>query len=307
METDPKLLEILICPVTRTTLRYDRERQELISRAADTSLSHPRRRADHAAGRGAQNCPKTSASDELAQRIAETNPGKNRLTIWFKRWRALRPGGGVSQGGKPLRRSPRPWRSEQAAAGDRQAGDVRITRLEPVGVCCVRIVFDDGHDSGLYSWEYLAELGKRGMKKDGSTPAPRRRQSLARAPLRKERSHRQRPGFRSRFFDFYHRVLTASWTMFQWSSWPDIFVIVNIAFAVLYMLDRGGISHAEPGNFWDAFFSACRCWVQTRRRRSAAKLLRQYAGHGGKLRRHLSPSRCSPASCSRVSPGPGRG
>ena len=34
MEADPKLLEILICPVTRTTLHYDRERQELISRAA---------------------------------------------------------------------------------------------------------------------------------------------------------------------------------------------------------------------------------------------------------------------------------
>jgi uncharacterized protein YbaR (Trm112 family) len=34
VETDPKLLEILICPVTRTTLHYDRERQELISRAA---------------------------------------------------------------------------------------------------------------------------------------------------------------------------------------------------------------------------------------------------------------------------------
>jgi len=34
METDPKLLEILICPVTRTTLRYDRDRQELISSAA---------------------------------------------------------------------------------------------------------------------------------------------------------------------------------------------------------------------------------------------------------------------------------
>jgi uncharacterized protein YbaR (Trm112 family) len=34
METDPKLLEILICPVTRTTLHHDRERQELVSRAA---------------------------------------------------------------------------------------------------------------------------------------------------------------------------------------------------------------------------------------------------------------------------------
>ena len=39
MTTDPKLLEILVCPLTRTTLRYDRERQELISRAA--GLAYP--------------------------------------------------------------------------------------------------------------------------------------------------------------------------------------------------------------------------------------------------------------------------
>ena len=31
---DPRLLEILVCPVTRTTLRYDREKQELVSKAA---------------------------------------------------------------------------------------------------------------------------------------------------------------------------------------------------------------------------------------------------------------------------------
>lgn len=31
---DPKLLEILVCPLTKTTLEYDRERQELVSRAA---------------------------------------------------------------------------------------------------------------------------------------------------------------------------------------------------------------------------------------------------------------------------------
>lgn len=39
METDPKLLEILVCPLTKTTLVYDRERQELISRAA--GLAYP--------------------------------------------------------------------------------------------------------------------------------------------------------------------------------------------------------------------------------------------------------------------------
>lgn len=39
MPADPKLLEILICPLTRTGLRYDKERQELISRAA--GLAYP--------------------------------------------------------------------------------------------------------------------------------------------------------------------------------------------------------------------------------------------------------------------------
>ena len=34
MATDPKLLEILVCPLTRTPLTYDRERHELVSKAA---------------------------------------------------------------------------------------------------------------------------------------------------------------------------------------------------------------------------------------------------------------------------------
>ncbi|WP_119388049.1 Trm112 family protein [Taklimakanibacter lacteus] len=33
-QTDPKLLEILVCPLTKTRLEYDSEKQELISRAA---------------------------------------------------------------------------------------------------------------------------------------------------------------------------------------------------------------------------------------------------------------------------------
>ena len=39
MDTDPKLLEVLVCPLTRTTLHYDRDRQELVSRAA--GLAYP--------------------------------------------------------------------------------------------------------------------------------------------------------------------------------------------------------------------------------------------------------------------------
>jgi DUF971 family protein len=37
---------------------------------------------------------------------------------------------------------------------------VSILRLEPVGNYAVRIVFDDGHDTGLYVWGYLRELGE---------------------------------------------------------------------------------------------------------------------------------------------------
>ena len=39
MDTDPKLLEILVCPVTRTRLTYNREKQELVSKAA--GLAYP--------------------------------------------------------------------------------------------------------------------------------------------------------------------------------------------------------------------------------------------------------------------------
>lgn len=36
---------------------------------------------------------------------------------------------------------------------------VSITAVEPVGNYAVKLVFDDGHDSGLYSWDVLYRLG----------------------------------------------------------------------------------------------------------------------------------------------------
>jgi uncharacterized protein YbaR (Trm112 family) len=39
VRTDPRLLELLVCPVTKTRLQYDAERQELISKAA--GLAYP--------------------------------------------------------------------------------------------------------------------------------------------------------------------------------------------------------------------------------------------------------------------------
>jgi len=38
-ETDPRLLEVLVCPVTHGPLTYDRERQELVS--ASAKLAYP--------------------------------------------------------------------------------------------------------------------------------------------------------------------------------------------------------------------------------------------------------------------------
>ena len=51
---------------------------------------------------------------------------------------------------------------KQIVAGKRQ---VKIESLEPVGNYATRIRFDDGHDTGLYSWDYLYELGRDQPKK----------------------------------------------------------------------------------------------------------------------------------------------
>jgi DUF971 family protein len=38
--------------------------------------------------------------------------------------------------------------------------NVGIRAVEPVGQYAVKLVFDDGHDTGLYTWKYLYELGR---------------------------------------------------------------------------------------------------------------------------------------------------
>lgn len=39
--------------------------------------------------------------------------------------------------------------------------DVAISEIKPVGNYAVQLVFDDGHDTGIYSWDYLRELGEQ--------------------------------------------------------------------------------------------------------------------------------------------------
>ena len=46
---------------------------------------------------------------------------------------------------------------ETLVTGRRHVG---IMKVEPVGNYAIKIVFDDLHDSGIYSWDYLYELGE---------------------------------------------------------------------------------------------------------------------------------------------------
>lgn len=43
--------------------------------------------------------------------------------------------------------------------------NVGVRAVEPVGNYAIKLVFDDGHDTGLYSWSYLHELGTQREEK----------------------------------------------------------------------------------------------------------------------------------------------
>jgi DUF971 family protein len=51
---------------------------------------------------------------------------------------------------------------EVLVLGKEQVG---IAAIEPVGQYAVKLVFDDGHDTGLYTWKYLYELGSERTQK----------------------------------------------------------------------------------------------------------------------------------------------
>lgn len=55
--------------------------------------------------------------------------------------------------------------------------NVQVMAVEPVGQYAVKLVFDDGHDTGLYTWKYLHELGR-----ERATKWARYEERRARAP-----------------------------------------------------------------------------------------------------------------------------
>jgi DUF971 family protein len=59
---------------------------------------------------------------------------------------------------------------------------VKIAAIEPVGHYAIRIVFDDRHDSGIYSWSYLRELGDSYAEKWAAYQAALLYRGLSRDP-----------------------------------------------------------------------------------------------------------------------------
>ena len=63
-------------------------------------------------------------------------------------------------------------------------GRLEVRAVEPIGHYAVKIVFDDGHDTGLFTWRYLHELGRdqavnwarylERRTKAGAQPSPRK-------------------------------------------------------------------------------------------------------------------------------------
>ena len=60
--------------------------------------------------------------------------------------------------------------------------NVAIERIEPVGRYAVRLVFDDGHDTGLFTWDYLHQLGRDRTKRWFEYEARLKTQGLKREP-----------------------------------------------------------------------------------------------------------------------------
>lgn len=59
---------------------------------------------------------------------------------------------------------------------------VGILSLEPVGNYAVRILFDDTHDTGIFSWDYLHELGRTQARKWQAYLDALKSQGLSRDP-----------------------------------------------------------------------------------------------------------------------------
>ena len=91
------------------------------------------------------------------------DPGKTTLTVAFENGDRFQLPAEYLRIESPSAEVQGHAASQKVTVGGKK--NVRVTGLEPVGNYAVRILFDDGHDTGLYSWDWLHELGRDHNKK----------------------------------------------------------------------------------------------------------------------------------------------
>ena len=84
------------------------------------------------------------------------NPDKDRLSVAFDSGERVELGAEYLRTQSPSAEVKGHGREKMPPVPGKR--HVRIADIKPVGNYAVRIIFDDGHDTGLYSWDYLHEL-----------------------------------------------------------------------------------------------------------------------------------------------------
>ena len=105
------------------------------------------------AGTGAKDESPRLSLNMSKDRLTVDYEGKAKYELPAEMLRVMSPSAEV-QGHSP---------SQRVTVGGKR--NVKIKELRPVGNYAVRITFDDGHDTGLFSWTYLAELGREKDKR----------------------------------------------------------------------------------------------------------------------------------------------
>jgi DUF971 family protein len=96
----------------------------------------------------------------------------------FQQWRAFRTAGRDASRAFAFGRSAGAFgRQRKLVPGKR---NVAIARLVPTGNYAVRIAFDDGHDTGIFTWSFFQELGRHLPDRIASYEAELKEKGLSR-------------------------------------------------------------------------------------------------------------------------------
>jgi ATP-binding protein involved in chromosome partitioning len=104
-----------------------------------------------------------ASGKRVAPPSLKVNPGADSLTVTFE-------GGAAHELSAEMLRVMSPSAEVQGHSPEQRVTvarkrNVKIKDLVPVGNYAVKIVFDDGHDTGLYTWSYLDQLGREKDKR----------------------------------------------------------------------------------------------------------------------------------------------